>query len=121
MLVPIRRARALALAITLLFLVLSQAAVHGQPTKIVSLKRPVYPAIALGARVSGEVNVKITLQENESPANLQIVGRPPMLKQAAMDRAKGSRFEIDKNNPAETYYEVNYRYVRSIALRRTAQ
>jgi TonB family protein len=96
------------LATTIFFLVLMHATLHSQPLKIVRLKQPAYPIIALAARVSGKVDIKIILLADGTPADVQIVSGPPMLQRAAMDSARGSRFEFDKNSMSETSYIVSY-------------
>ena len=98
------------IAIVAFLLALNKVSVDAQPLKIVALKPPAYPLIALAARVSGEVDLKITLLEDGTPADIQIVSGPAMLQQAAADSAKDSKFELDKSDPAESSYLLTYEF-----------
>jgi len=101
----------LPIAIAILLCVVSHDPLSAQTLKIVSLKPPTYPPMALAARVSGEVDLKITLIEDGTPGDIQIVSGPAMLRQTTMDSARGSRFEIEKNSQSESPYLLRYTYL----------
>ena len=58
----------------------------------VSLAKPVYPPLARQADISGEVTVSLTVHEDRATEAVVVSGHP-MLKQAALDSARQSRFE----------------------------
>jgi TonB family protein len=55
--------------------------------------RPVYPQIAQSARVQGEVEVAVDVRPDGSVAAAEVVRGVPLLNQAAVDAARGARFE----------------------------
>lgn len=99
-----------AIAIAAFMLVLAEASLYAQSVKIVALKPPAYPPIALAARVTGKVHLKVALLENGTTGDIQIESGPPMLQQAALESAKGSRFEFDKNRATEKSYALTYQF-----------
>lgn len=99
------------LGFTVLFCTCGTIVAEDSPPQvaIVRLETPVYPPMALAARVSGDVNLDITLAPVGTAANVAVRSGPPMLTQAAIDSAKRSQFRaiIDKPGGA---YEVTYRF-----------
>lgn len=79
--------------------------------KVVALEPPVYPAAALAAHLSGEVNLKIALPENGVPAAVQVEGGPQMLRPAAVESAKRSKFESGAGGRTGESYQLVYRFV----------
>lgn len=49
---------------------------------------PVYPAIAVAARVEGTIVLQATISKSGTIENLRVVGGPPMLEQAAIDAVR---------------------------------
>jgi TonB family protein len=82
---------------------------RGQLT-IASLQAPIYPPMALAARVSGEVNLDVTLASDGTASGVAVQSGPPMLRQAAVDSATRSQFRADSEGPVRTYL-VTYRFV----------
>jgi len=77
---------------------------------IVNLQAPIYPPMALAARVWGEVNLNITLTSDGTASAVAVQSGPPMLRQAAVDSATRSQFQADAETPPRTYL-VTYRFV----------
>lgn len=86
---------------------LAQTPTAAPSLKVVSLAPPAYPMTALAARVSGEVDLRITLLENGTLADVQVVSGPPMLSQAAIASAKASTFQFDRS---ESSYKLAYKF-----------
>jgi TonB family protein len=97
-----------------LFLVAACIAMAGQtddPT-LVAVNLPMYPPLAVQARVEGVVRITFTLPPNSGqPTNIEIVSGHPMLKNAAAENVKTWKFE----NPytAERKYETTFMYTLS--------
>jgi TonB family protein len=93
--------------------VLMFAAAHGygqsSPLKIVKLVPPIYPPIARAARVSGEVHLQITIQEDGKARDVQVKSGPEMLKKSAVESARQSLFEPAQQG-TESPYELIYRF-----------
>jgi periplasmic protein TonB len=53
---------------------------------------PVYPAIAVAARVEGTIVLQATISKSGAIENLRVVSGPPMLQQAAIDAVKQWRY-----------------------------
>ena len=56
-------------------------------------KKPIYPPIAVAARVSGPVIMEALVDKAGEVRNLRIVSGAPMLQQAAMDAARVWKFK----------------------------
>lgn len=93
-----------------LLLALAQSPASGPSLKAVKLEPPVYPPIAMAARVSGDVALKITLRPDGSPGTVQAVSGPQMLLQAAVDSATRSRFELPPGGTTADSYQLLYRF-----------
>lgn len=59
----------------------------------VRVPRPVYPPIAVSARISGEVEVKVAVRPDGSVESAAIVRSVSLLSQAALQAAQKSQFE----------------------------
>jgi TonB family protein len=68
--------------------------------------RPVYPQIAQSARVSGDVEVAIDVRPDGAVAAARAVSGSPLLDQAALDAARGTRFECRGCREAITPYSL---------------
>jgi Gram-negative bacterial TonB protein C-terminal len=93
-----------------LLLVLAQSTTSRPPLKVVKLEPPVYPPIAMAARVTGEVDLTMTLQQNGKAGNVQVENGPQMLKQAAVDSLTRSTFESDPVHNAADPYQFVYQF-----------
>jgi len=60
--------------------------------KAVSLAKPPYPAAARAVRASGSVNVQVTIDESGSVISASATSGHPLLRAAAVDAARRSRF-----------------------------
>jgi TonB family protein len=83
--------------------------VREEPT-IVELTTPIYPPMALAARVSGEVKLDVTIGEGGTPSAVAVQSGPPMLRQAAIDSATRSKFRANIEVPGGIH-PVTYRFV----------
>lgn len=77
---------------------------------IAKLGATTYPEIVLAARVSGEVNLDVTLAHDGSVSAVTVRSGPPMLTQAAVDNAKRSLFRASSNVFGDTY-SFTYKFV----------
>jgi hypothetical protein len=75
--------------------------------KIVNLKPPIYPPIALAAHVAGEVDLEIGILENGAAGDVRVKSGPQMLREAAVESAKSSLFQTGGlRNDGHTYVLV---------------
>ena len=87
-----------------LFSALAQNPASAPSVKVLTLQPPVYPSMAIAAHVSGEVDLEITLLENGMTGTVHVVSGPQMLRQAAEDSAKRSKFApAAGGNPSDSY------------------
>jgi TonB family protein len=71
--------------------------------------RPVYPALAQQARITGKVGIRLTVGADGSVRNIMLVYGHPMLAPAAIEAAKKSRYRaytvdskpVDAEGPVE--------------------
>jgi TonB family protein len=99
-----------------LLLAFAQSTPSSPSLLAVKLEPPVYPPIAMAARVSGDVDLKITLRPDGTPESVQAESGPQMLKQAAVDSASRSRFQLASGDHAEASYQLVYRFALDKAL-----
>jgi TonB family protein len=71
--------------------------------------QPIYPPIAMAARVSGTVVLQVTISKTGTITNLHVVSGPAMLQQAAMDAVKTWRYRpyLLNNEPVEVETTIN--------------
>jgi hypothetical protein len=69
-----------------------------QPTEVelTELSPPVYPPIALLARVAGDVDLKLDIRQDGTVESEVVVSGPELLQRAALDSAQKSKFECGK-------------------------
>jgi hypothetical protein len=83
---------------------------------VAKLEPPVYPPMALAARVWGDVILNVMLaSDGSSSAAVTIESGPAMLRQAAINSATGSQFQANPEN------QSGYRLVYRFALDQTAK
>lgn len=70
----------------------AQAAGSGRVVPV-ELAGPVYPPIAVSARVAGEVTVYIKVRPDGSVESADVAAGPPLLSEAALQAVRASRFE----------------------------
>lgn len=59
----------------------------------VSLEQPVYPPIAVSARVAGDVRILLTVRPDGGIESAETIAGPPLLREAAEKALRASRFE----------------------------
>jgi len=78
----------------------------------ISQPKPIYPAIAKSARISGSVVLAATISKNGNIENLRLISGHPMLVPAAMDAVKQWRYKPYMLNgepvEVETSITVNF-------------
>jgi len=89
--------------------VVSGGIVNGKATNLV---KPVYPPAAKAVRASGAVNVQVTINENGDVISASAVSGHPLLKPAAMQAARESKFAptILAGNPVRVTGVVVYNF-----------
>jgi outer membrane biosynthesis protein TonB len=68
------------------------------------LSNPVYPQLAIQARVVGDVELKLFIRRDGTVDSAEYVRGPAMLVQAATDSAKNSKFDCLRCMEATTSY-----------------
>ena len=61
--------------------------------RAISLPKPTYPAEALKSRISGQVQVKVTLDDSGKVVSAEATFGPEVLRAAAVEAAKRARFQ----------------------------
>jgi len=89
------------------------AAVAGQvhkPGQVVpvDLVSPVYPSIAVSARVSGDVTLVVRVRPDGAVADAELVSGRPLLSEVAVRAAMASRFECRECDGATGSYTITY-------------
>jgi protein TonB len=76
---------------------------------LVSRTPPIYPPIALAARVSGTVVLAATISKSGSIEGLRVVSGPAMLRNSAMDAVRNWRYRpyLLNNLPVEVETTIN--------------
>ena len=76
---------------------------------LISQTRPVYPPIAIAARVSGTVVLAATISKSGTIENLRVVSGHPMLLRAALDAVRAWRYKpyLLNDQPVEVETTVN--------------
>ena len=77
---------------------------------LTKLSDPKYPPLARQARITGDVDLIITIRRDGSVESAAVVSGHPMLKQAALDSAQRSQFECGGCGEAVTSYALKYRF-----------
>jgi hypothetical protein len=77
---------------------------------LIKLFQPVYPPIALTARVSGDVDVLLGIGHEGNVESASVVSGPQLLSQAALNSAQQSQFKCVGCTEAVTSYHVIYAF-----------
>jgi len=91
-------------------LILAQTPDADQQLAIVKLQAPTYPPMALAARVSGDVNLIVTLTSDGTAASVTADSGPQMLREAAIKSANGSKFRPTSEGQVGHQYQMTYRF-----------
>jgi TonB family protein len=77
---------------------------------LTKLSDPTYPRLAQQARITGEVDLMLSVRRDGRVESVVVVGGHPMLKQAALDSAQRSQFECrDCRGPINSY-SLRYKF-----------
>ena len=76
---------------------------------LVNLSKPAYPPLARMAGIFGDVSIEVTISQNGSVVEAIAVTGHPMLKPAALDSARNSRWEC-RNCDGNAKYLLTYSY-----------
>jgi hypothetical protein len=104
-------------AVILFFpLVKCSAQTAGNPGKgdndvvLTKLSPPIYSAIALTARVTGDVDLMLGIRQDGSVESAVVVDGPPLLHQAALNSAQLSQFDCMNCGESVTQYRLVYTF-----------
>jgi TonB family protein len=116
------RSRLLSLALQLLAIVCFIALVENaaaqsssseaQETGVLLTKLfpPAYPPLSRGARITGDVKVRLGIRRDGSIASQEVISGHPMLNLAAMESAQKSVFECRRCSEEVTVYSLTYTF-----------
>ena len=77
---------------------------------LVKVEKPPYPPLARAARITGDVNVAITVRTNGAVGSAEVISGHPLLREAAATSAMKSQFEC-RNCAADVVYRITYTFV----------
>jgi tetratricopeptide (TPR) repeat protein len=84
-----------------------------QAAKLIQQSQPVYPALALEARIQGTVRFTATILKDGTMGNLAVLSGHPLLVPAAMDAARHYRYQptLLNGEPVEVITQVDVSFV----------
>lgn len=74
------------------------------------LSPPIYPRIALTARIYGDVDLNLSVRQDGSVESVAVVSGPPLLQRAAVNSAQQSQFECRKCGDGSSSYRLLYTF-----------
>jgi len=77
---------------------------------IAKLSAPIYPMIARTAHIFGEVHLTLGIQRDGSIESATVTSGPPLLRQAALNSARGSQYDCRGCSAAVTEYSLVYKF-----------
>src|SRR5215475_12013117 len=77
---------------------------------LTKLSPPIYPPLARAGRVSGDVEIALGIGQDGSVESAEVVKGHPLLKEAALDSARQSKFECRECGEAHVRYSVLYTF-----------
>jgi TonB family protein len=85
---------------------------HAPPIehRITKLPPPSYPSIALAAHVWGRVVLNITILQDGTVTSTDVISGPPMLREAAVESAKETRFKCADCASGTTSFRIVVSY-----------
>jgi TonB family protein len=86
-----------------------------EPPVIVDFPPAAYPPIALAARVSGQVELKVAIRLDGSVASAEALSGPAMLLKDAIESAKQMRFDCAACSAHENQFRIDFKYELSTA------
>ena len=83
-----------------------------QSAKLLQQPKPIYPALARSARVSGTVRLQAIIGRDGTIRNLQLVGGPPLLIAAALEAVSRWTYKptLLNNEPVEVFTEIEVNF-----------
>ena len=84
--------------------------------KLIKQVRPVYPALALDARITGVVRLEMMIDRNGAVESTKVISGHPFLTQAARDAVSQSRYTptIINGEPVRVISEVAVKFELSL-------
>jgi TonB family protein len=71
---------------------------------------PIYPPLARAARVLGDVEIAVRIRQDGTVESAEVVSGHPLLKAAALDSARRSKFECHECREVLTSYSILYTF-----------
>jgi TonB family protein len=81
-----------------------------QGVVLAKLFQPVYPPLALQARITGDVELSLEVKADGSLGSASVVSGHPLLKQAALDSAQHSQFECKNCGQGGRSFQMLYSF-----------
>jgi TonB family protein len=91
---------------------------------LTELSRPSYPPLARQTRISGDVDLMLSIRPNGSLESAVVISGHPLLAQTALDSAQHTRFECRKCSETVNlgwYTRFNSRRIAPVLRRRMAR
>lgn len=77
---------------------------------LLELYPPTYPPLAQQARITGAVEIKLNIRPDGTIESADVINGHPILREAALQSARQSRFECTKCAQVLTPYVLTYRF-----------
>jgi TonB family protein len=74
------------------------------------LSPPIYPPLARAARIAGDVEITLRIRQDGSVESGEVVRGHPLLKAAALDSARQSKFECNDCGETPIPYSILYTF-----------
>jgi TonB family protein len=74
------------------------------------LSPPIYPPLARAARVLGDVKIAVVIRQDGAVESAEVVSGHALLKEAALDSARKSKFECHECREVLTSYSILYTF-----------
>jgi TonB family protein len=74
------------------------------------LSPPMFPPLARVARVSGDVEIALRIRQDGTVESAEVASGHPLLKAAALDSARQSKFDCHECGEAATPYSILYTF-----------
>jgi TonB family protein len=90
----------------------ASASENGTESRVVlaTLHAPIYPRLAAAAAIHGDVELSLLIGQNGSVESVNVATGHPMLRQAAIDSARDSRFECRECGKSGAPYSLIYQF-----------
>jgi TonB family protein len=77
---------------------------------VVKLVAPIYPPLARQTRITGDVELKLSIRQDGNLDSAVVVSGHPLLRPAALDSAQRTQFECRKCSEPTTSYQLIYTF-----------